>query len=72
MWYIFSACGDEDDVSGQSILNGGLTNIAGLVNKRGNVPGIMPHPERAAADIWGSADGLKILRSGVDWFGARV
>jgi phosphoribosylformylglycinamidine synthase len=39
---------------------------AGVRNARGNVAGLMPHPERAADAILGSDDGLPILRSLVE------
>lgn len=42
--------------------NGSLDDIAGLVNARGNVLGLMPHPERAANEMLGNTDGLEILR----------
>jgi phosphoribosylformylglycinamidine synthase len=45
--------------------NGSLGNIAGIVNARGNVLGMMPHPERACEPLLGGADGLWILRSAV-------
>lgn len=40
--------------------NGSLANIAGICNKKGNVLGMMPHPERVSEDILGNTDG-KIL-----------
>ena len=43
--------------------NGSLGNIAGIVNARGNVLGMMPHPERACESLLGGVDGLWILRS---------
>ena len=43
--------------------NGSFNNIAGIVNKRGNVLGMMPHPERASSPLLGGADGLRIFRS---------
>ena len=43
--------------------NGSLEDIAGIVNERGNVLGMMPHPERAANEIVGGADGLKLFKS---------
>jgi phosphoribosylformylglycinamidine synthase subunit PurQ / glutaminase len=43
--------------------NGSLHNIAGIVNERGNVLGMMPHPERACETLLGGADGLWIFRS---------
>ncbi|HET7520701.1 MAG TPA: phosphoribosylformylglycinamidine synthase subunit PurQ, partial [Candidatus Limnocylindria bacterium] len=47
--------------------NGSLRNIAGLVNGRGNVLGLMPHPERAADPEVGGTDGLRLLRSLAIW-----
>jgi len=46
--------------------NGSLRAIAGVRNARGNVAGLMPHPERASDRLLGSDDGLPILRSLVD------
>src|SRR5262245_60499542 len=43
--------------------NGSLRAIAGVLNERGNVAGLMPHPERASERILGSDDGIGILRS---------
>lgn len=43
--------------------NGSIENIAGIMNKRGNVLGMMPHPERAVSSLLGSHDGLKLFQS---------
>jgi phosphoribosylformylglycinamidine (FGAM) synthase-like amidotransferase family enzyme len=43
--------------------NGSLNNIAGIINKEGNVAGMMPHPERACETILGSIGGLKVFKS---------
>ena len=44
--------------------NGSVHDIAGVSNKRGNVFGLMPHPEHAVDElIGGSTDGLKIFES---------
>lgn len=43
--------------------NGSTADIAGIVNEKGNVLGMMPHPERAVDELIGSADGLKLFRS---------
>lgn len=43
--------------------NGSLANIAGIMNEKGNVLGMMPHPERAVDDLLGGADGLKLFQS---------
>ena len=43
--------------------NGSARDIAGVANERGNVMGLMPHPEHAVDLLTGSADGLQILSS---------
>jgi len=43
--------------------NGSVANIAGVCNERGNVVGLMPHPERAYDRFVGGDDGLRILAS---------
>jgi phosphoribosylformylglycinamidine synthase subunit PurQ / glutaminase len=43
--------------------NGSVENIAGIINKQGNVLGMMPHPERAVEALLGSNDGLKLFQS---------
>ncbi len=44
-------------------VNGSLRSIAGIVNKAGNVLGMMPHPERASEALLGSLDGRVIFES---------
>jgi phosphoribosylformylglycinamidine synthase len=46
--------------------NGSLNNVAGVVNERGNVLGMMPHPERAVSGLLGSVDGMGFFRSLAD------
>ena len=41
--------------------NGSLHNIAGIVNEKRNVLGMMPHPDRSSETILGSADGKLIF-----------
>ncbi|WP_337020195.1 phosphoribosylformylglycinamidine synthase subunit PurQ [Oceanobacillus massiliensis] len=43
--------------------NGSVENIAGIINKQGNVLGMMPHPERAVEKLLGSDDGLRLFQS---------
>ena len=43
--------------------NGATDDIAGISSTRGNVVGLMPHPERASDELLGSTDGLVLLRS---------
>ena len=47
-------------------VNGSLYDVAGVVNERGNVMGLMPHPEHAVDPLLGSADGALILASLVE------
>jgi len=43
--------------------NGSIQNIAGIINKQGNVLGMMPHPERACSSMLGKTDGVFIFKS---------
>jgi phosphoribosylformylglycinamidine synthase subunit PurQ / glutaminase len=43
--------------------NGSISNIAGIINKKGNVLGMMPHPERASDPVLGKTDGAMIFSS---------
>jgi phosphoribosylformylglycinamidine synthase subunit PurQ / glutaminase len=42
--------------------NGSLNNIAGICDRKGNVLGMMPHPERASDSVLGGNDGLKLFQ----------
>ena len=53
-------------VTAEANPNGSLNNIAGIINERGNVLGMMPHPERAGEPLMGSTDGLVIWRSMIE------
>lgn len=44
-------------------VNGSYDAIAGVLNEKGNVLGLMPHPERASRALLGSTDGLAILNA---------
>lgn len=46
-----------------SNLNGSVSAIAGIMNREGNVLGMMPHPERAVEELMGSTDGIFIFKS---------
>lgn len=43
--------------------NGSIDNIAGIINDRGNVMGMMPHPERMVNALLGGLDGLGVFES---------
>ena len=44
-------------------INGSIDRIAGVYNERGNVLGMMPHPERAFKKYHCSQDGIQLIRS---------
>lgn len=46
--------------------NGSARDIAGILNKRGNILGLMPHPERVVDPALGGEDGLPFFRSVVE------
>jgi len=60
---LFRYCDRDGNITQESNPNGSMYNIAGITNERGNVVGMMPHPERAVEDILGSSDGLKVFQS---------
>ena len=71
-WFADDALYDELDANRQIVLryaepvNGSRNDVAGVVNERGNVMGLMPHPEHAVDPLLGSADGALILSSLVE------
>jgi phosphoribosylformylglycinamidine synthase subunit PurQ / glutaminase len=56
-------CDAEGHVTDAANPNGSVENIAGITNEAGNVFGLMPHPERAAEPMLGSADGRLLFES---------
>ncbi len=56
-------CDKEGNITEEANPNGSIGNIAGVMNEKGNVFGLMPHPERAAESILGTEDGKYILES---------
>ena len=71
-WYADDALYQELVSRGQVVLryaepvNGSRNDVAGVVNDKGNVMGLMPHPEHAVDPLLGSADGALILSSLVE------
>ena len=68
----FRYCTAEGEVTPDANPNGSIRNIAGIVNERGNVLGMMPHPERAVEALMGGEDGLAIWRSVLEWAAVRA
>ncbi len=64
---VFRYCSEDGEVNDENNPNGSSNNIAGIINKNGNVLGMMPHPERRCDPILGSTDGRKIFESIIHW-----
>ncbi len=60
---VFRYCDQDGTVSEKNCPNGSLDNIAGIINEKGNVLGLMPHPERLAEPILGGDDGRYFFES---------
>ncbi len=60
---VFRYCGPDGSVAPEFNPNGSVGSIAGIVNREGNVLGMMPHPERACEAILGGQDGAYVFQS---------
>ena len=60
---VFRYCSPGGDTHQDFTPNGAANGIAGIVNERGNVLGMMPHPERVVEEAQGGLDGLWLFRS---------
>jgi phosphoribosylformylglycinamidine synthase len=54
---LYRYCSPNGEVGDTHNINGAAQSIAGIVNERGNVLGMMPHPENHVEDIMGCTDG---------------
>ena len=63
----FRYCGPDGEVAAEFNPNGSMNNIAGITNARGNVLGMMPHPERCCDELLGGVDGVAIFQSMAEW-----
>lgn len=52
--------------------NGSLGNIAGIINREGNILGMMPHPDRCSETILGNEDGRAVFVSLLSWVTNRA
>jgi phosphoribosylformylglycinamidine synthase len=59
----FRYCMPDGSILPQANPNGSLNNIAGILNDKGNVLGMMPHPERCCDALLGNDDGMAVFRS---------
>ena len=60
---IFQYSDDKGLCDDSSNPNGSFMNIAAISNKKGNVMGMMPHPERVSESLLGGLDGKGIFKS---------
>jgi len=60
---LWQYCDASGNLTERANPNGSLLNIAGVSNERGNVAGLMPHPENASEPLLGSDDGKWIFES---------
>jgi phosphoribosylformylglycinamidine synthase subunit PurQ / glutaminase len=60
---VFRYVNAAGEVDPQANPNGSMRGIAGIVNRTGNVLGMMPHPERAVDKVLGSERGLPLFES---------
>ena len=67
----FRYCDEKGKINAETNPNGAVYNIAGITNKKGNVLGLMPHPERAMKETLGSTDGKIIFESVISYLKKR-
>jgi len=60
---VFKYCSIGGSIINEANPNGSIMNIAGIMNKQGNVMGMMPHPERSSDSVLGKTDGSLIFRA---------
>ena len=60
---LFRYCDENGKLDDAFNPNGSVSNIAGVTNKKRNVFGMMPHPERAADENLGNLDGKALFKS---------
>jgi len=65
---VFRYSDPEGNLTEEANVNGSQRNIAGIINERGNVLGMMPHPERLIEAALGGADGKGLFESLVKSF----
>jgi phosphoribosylformylglycinamidine synthase len=66
---LYRYCAPTGEVSEDFNINGATNSIAGIVNARGNVLGMMPHPENHVEPIIGCTDGRGLFAGLVQHFG---
>jgi phosphoribosylformylglycinamidine (FGAM) synthase-like amidotransferase family enzyme len=65
---LYRYCSPQGEVDDGFNINGATNSIAGIVSDKGNVLGMMPHPENHVEDIMGCTDGRGLFAGLVDHF----
>jgi phosphoribosylformylglycinamidine synthase subunit PurQ / glutaminase len=69
---LFRYCDPSGEINAYASPNGSAENIAGIMNRAGNVMGMMPHPERACESVLGSEDGQVVFASMIEYLMGRA
>lgn len=64
-------CGEDGTAAAEANPSGAEDDIAGIADRRGNVLGMMPHPERSVESLLGSRDGVRMFECAVSWIESR-
>ena len=65
---LFKYSSSDGNVTDDENPNGSILNIAGITNEKGNILGMMPHPETCCDPLLGKTDGKKIFNSIINSF----
>ena len=60
---VFKYCDEKGNVNDKANPNGSLENIAGILNSKKNILGMMPHPERMVDELISNKDGVSLFSS---------
>ncbi len=60
---VFKYCDEDGNINEKSNPNGSINNIAGILNSKKNILGMMPHPERMVDEIISNKDGVNLFSS---------
>jgi phosphoribosylformylglycinamidine synthase len=60
---VFKYSSIDGTINDKANPNGSVLNIAGIMNKKGNILGMMPHPERSSDPVLRKTDGRLIFQS---------
>ena len=59
----FKYCSEEGLINNTNNPNGSINNIAGILNNKKNILGMMPHPERMIDNLISNSDGIELFTS---------